>query len=175
MAINHAETWRPYPVDPRYSVSNEGRIRRDVQVGSWRPGLCSLSISKRGYYVTCVGGSVVNVHQVVARTFHPNPKGLPEVAHNDGNKLNNRPENLRWATRKDNSDDIDRHGKRLRGDTHPSRILSEADVLVIRKALAGKRPRRKPHHKDLAQEFGVTRECITRIANNERWRHATPR
>ena len=169
------ETWKTYPGDTRYSVSTEGRVRRDVTVHCWKPGLCSLSISKRGYFVTCVGGKVFNVHRLVAETYHDNPDALPEVAHGDGNKLNNRPGNLRWASRQDNSDDMDRHGQRLRGDSHPSRILSEDEVIEIRKTLERKQPRQRPYHKDLAANYGVSRECITRIANNQRWTHASAR
>ena len=169
------ETWAPYPKDARYSVSTFGRVRREVKVNRWPPGLCSLSVSKRGYYRTCVGGKVVNVHRIVAEAFLDNPRGLSEIAHGNGIKTDNRVGNLRWATRKENSDDIDAHGNRPRGETHPGRVLTESEVLWLRWVLADKRPRQPPFHRDLAAELGVSRECVTRIANNQRRVHATPR
>lgn len=42
------------------------------------------------------------VHRLVAQKFVPNPDNLPEVNHDDGNKLNNHYLNLKWCTRPQN-------------------------------------------------------------------------
>jgi hypothetical protein len=42
------------------------------------------------------------VHRLVAQAFIPNPEGLPEVDHVDGDKLNNAVSNLRWVSRAEN-------------------------------------------------------------------------
>lgn len=38
------------------------------------------------------------IHQIVAKTFIPNPDNLPEVNHKDENKENNCVDNLEWCT-----------------------------------------------------------------------------
>lgn len=42
------------------------------------------------------------VNRLVAQAFIPNPAGLPEVNHKDGNKDNNSADNLEWSTRSAN-------------------------------------------------------------------------
>lgn len=45
----------------------------------------------------------IKVHRVVCEAFHgPAPKPKMVVIHIDENALNNRPENLRWGTQKEN-------------------------------------------------------------------------
>lgn len=41
-------------------------------------------------------------HRLIAETLIKNPQNLKEVDHIDGNKQNNRVENLRWVSRKEN-------------------------------------------------------------------------
>jgi hypothetical protein len=43
------------------------------------------------------------VHRLVAKTFLENPSNLPDVDHIDGDKKNNRLDNLRWASKSDNA------------------------------------------------------------------------
>jgi hypothetical protein len=50
------------------------------------------------------------IHRLVASAFIPNTENKPEVNHWDGNKLNNKIDNLEWATHKENCEHRELHG-----------------------------------------------------------------
>ena len=56
-----------------------------------------------GYLSVTIHGKNCYVHRLVARAFIPNPENKPAIDHINGNKLDNRVENLRWVTNKENS------------------------------------------------------------------------
>ena len=48
-------------------------------------------------------GKVYKVHRMVCEAFHgPAPAGAPVCMHLDENSANNRPDNLKWGTQKEN-------------------------------------------------------------------------
>lgn len=81
-----------------YQVSDEGEVRRILKDGRTKPVK-----GKKGLYAT-VTLSKDNqpkgfaVHRLVAEHFLERPEGKTEVNHIDGDKWNNRVENLEWVT-----------------------------------------------------------------------------
>lgn len=71
------------------------------------------------------------VHRLVLETFiGPCPKGM-QACHNNGVKQDNRLENLRWDTGKNNELDKVRHGTALFGEKRHNAKLTEQDVKMI--------------------------------------------
>lgn len=64
------------------------------------------SLNPRGYCIVNLYVDNVRtgfgIHTLVAKQFIPNPDNLPQVNHKDGNKENNRIDNLEWCTAKGN-------------------------------------------------------------------------
>jgi hypothetical protein len=125
------ENWKIWPQNENYEVSNLGRVRsksRWVQAGKggkrWVEGkiLC-LGYNMNGYNLLQVSHwdnklkkdkkKSYSLHRVVAETYIPNPNNLSDVNHKNGNKKDNRVENLEWMSREDNI----QHARHVLGNT----------------------------------------------------------
>jgi DNA-binding CsgD family transcriptional regulator len=85
-----------------------------------------------------------------------------QVNHIDGNKLNNRVDNLNWLSPLENRQHaIDNH-LHHRGESHKSSKLTEAQVIEIIKS--------SDSNKVLAQRFSISPSSITAIKKGRRWR-----
>lgn len=59
--------------------------------------------ARHSYYGITYRGKSYKIHRLVCEAFHgPQPDDRPVVIHIDENAMNNRPENLRWGTQKEN-------------------------------------------------------------------------
>jgi hypothetical protein len=89
-----------------YEVNTEGNVHslnynRTGKVRELKPG-----ITRHGYYyvILCKDGKkkLHTVHRLVAEAFIDNPENKSQVDHKDRNKLNNKVDNLRWASHSEN-------------------------------------------------------------------------
>ena len=171
--------WRPIPTWPEYEASSAGEIRRVGNVTSLR---LHVNVSRAGYLQVGLWrqgrGRTCSVHRLVCEAFYGDPPvGGLDVAHRNGVKSDNRPDNLRWATRAENERDKVAHGRSNIGSRNGQAILSEQAVATIRERLlmlprsAGGVKFRKGAIPALAEEYGVGRSAIYNIIYGSHWRH----
>lgn len=90
-----------------YQVSNLGRVKSFHKYGK-KGGLRSFRKDKDGYLTLFLHKegriSVKKVHRLVAEAFIPNLHNKPCIDHINTIKTDNRVENLRWCTIKENSE-----------------------------------------------------------------------
>ena len=105
-----------------YYVTPEG------DVWSTNKGIRKLKPRATGKGYTCVKlhGVTKNIHRLVAETLIPNPDGLPQVNHDNGNKADNAVSNLYWCTCKQNIEHAQATGLRY---SHPDEDVSDWQLL----------------------------------------------
>lgn len=157
------------PGFPTYAISKDGKI---VNVKRNTP--IKLSLGNRGYYQVRLWkkgkGYTKTVHRLVCIVFHgPPTKGKDNVCHNNGNRLDNRAENLRWGSGSDNAHDSILHGTKYvaKGEDAGRAILTNEEVLEIRKLYES----RTSTQKELAGIFKVSKSSIYYIVNYINWKH----
>lgn len=93
------------PGHENYCASKDGRIFSRNYRNSGETIELSQSIGNGKYKTVQLGkkNSFVS-HRIIAKTFIENPNNYPQVNHINGDKGDNRVENLEWCTAKQNTD-----------------------------------------------------------------------
>lgn len=146
-------------INDNYLISNMGRIKnkKTNKILKVRPHY------KKGYLHTniSIGGKLktVFVHRLVAEAFIPNPENKPQVNHIDGNKQNNRIDNLEWCTAKENIHHAFENKLIINkcGEDCYSSKLSSIQVKEIRKMHA---LNRDITITDMAKKYNVSKKTI---------------
>lgn len=172
------ETWKDIEgYEEEYQVSTLGRIRSKDRIDSADRNLSGKIIKllphgKTGYLKIGLHQNgkqnTVLVHRLVAKAFVANPKQYVEVNHKNGDKKDNRAENLEWCSRSHNVrhayQKLGRKPKPQRGEKHGRAKLNWNKVAAIRAA----HPRKTMG--ELAREYGVSRSTIAKIVHYEAWK-----
>ncbi len=163
-----------------YQVSSHGRVASlarvikewDPRWGKWRtkylkyrvlrPGgglYLSVLLSKNGLQKT------YEVHRLVMNTFVGLKPEDKEVCHNDGNRKNNRLDNLRYDTRSNNHKDKITHGTAPIGEKSASAKLTSEDVKLIKQIYA----QGESSQSNIANRFGVGQSTISAVIRSVRY------
>ena len=156
------EQWKEWPQDPRILVSNKGNVVSYKRGGAGHP--LKVTHNNRGYQMVGASQPPQYVHRMVAETWLDNPNNYRDVNHINGDKDDNRVENLEWVTRSENLRHAFRTGlKKHSGGLKPTpiRIVETGEVFEsirecarriggtpsgIAKCLAGRRSTHRGYH-----------------------------
>ncbi len=164
------EEWKPIKgYEDRYAISNLGRIK--VLKPRYRDKVILRTFSDGFGYLHCDLSNprkTVKVHRLVAEAFIPNPDNKPTVNHIDGDKTNNRVDNLEWNTVHENNLHANMMGL-AGGVRHNKSKFTKEQVIFIRNVY-------KPYDKflgakPLSKVFEVNEVTIKKIASNRTYRY----
>jgi hypothetical protein len=149
------EEWRPMVIEgvntDGYTISNLARIRnaRGVIYDNYKP-------HHTGYITIHLQYKKYPLHRLVALAFISNPDNKPAVNHKDGNKVNNRADNLEWVTIAENNTHCRKNG-----------IVNIFKRKVIQYDLNMNELARFDSIKEAAQALGIREGNIKSVLSNE--------
>lgn len=102
------EIWKDIEgYEGKYMISSMGRVKSLDYRKSGKEGYLSIYTMNTGYLATHLSDNgkekVVLIHRLIAEAFIPNPDNKPEIDHINTIRTDNRIENLKWVTSKENS------------------------------------------------------------------------
>jgi len=145
-----------------YLISSDGEIYSKLSKKHMKP-----KHTKDGYCYTGLrvnGKSIwVRFHRLVAEAFVPNPHGYETVNHINGNKDDNRAENLEWMNRHEQL----LHAYRL-GLKKPTRGIYNGNAKLTQEQAEQIRKEYVPHSREhgtvaLGRKYGLTNAAVGRI------------
>lgn len=150
-----------------YRISNYGKVTKKnsdklqkMNTNEFGYVMCSVKF-KDGFYAR-------SVHRAVAYAFLGDTyrKGL-EVNHIDGNKENNRVDNLEWVTKSENQQHESRVLQNRNGENCYMSKLTDEQVVEIYNMCKNT----TILYKDIAKMFNTTPPNISHIVNGRRWKY----
>lgn len=163
------EKWKTIPIIPKYEASTLGRIRN---IRTQR--ILKFSNIRRGYKIFKAyypDGSCRNmtVHKAVGTTFVGNPQKLPQINHKDGDKSNNKADNIEWCTCAGNIKHAFKTG--LRPKKYRIKYRAKITPTMVRRIkmalLTGMR------QNEVVNIFKVSKSTVEGIQNGSRWSKIT--
>jgi hypothetical protein len=173
--FNIDEAWRTLPGFSKYEFSSFGNVRsRDSidSMGRLKRGIVlKLQKSSNGYVILTLSSDnakkTFQIHRLIATAFVPNDSNLPCVNHINGNKQDNKVQNLQWCSYSENNQHAFDSKLKLptKQDGRPGTKLSLSKARLIRELA-----RCGSEAEALAERFKVCKQMVKDVIANKRWK-----
>jgi hypothetical protein len=171
------EKWKDISgFEGKYQISNIGRVRsldRITNNRQFKGAIKTPQISNTGYYRVhlCTENRKTkpfSIHRLVATHFLPSIGGKNVVNHIDGDKLNNRLDNLEWVTISENTKHSYDTGLQIMGrsEKNPASKYTEGQIREVKKL-----SKMNYSRKHISEATGVSRAMIHSVLKNKSWTH----
>lgn len=173
------EIWKPIPGFSRYHASNLGRLKSLRYKNGNTEAIFKPAVTPDGYLKTMLlddNGKYRSwcVHKWIAMAFYGERPDGKQINHIDGNKQNNRIENLEYCTCSENVTHAFRTGlmRPKIGSLNGGSKLKENEVIEIREYVKNF-PGKNYGRQALADKYGVSSAHIKDIVTRRRnvWPH----
>jgi hypothetical protein len=160
------EEWRKIEGWP-YEVSSIGRVR------NLKGHIMATHISKYDgrYFITLRNKgkqAYHRVHRLMLTAFVGEcPEGM-ECAHLNGIQTDNRIENLKWVTRKENMAHQYLHGTRIMGERSAQAKLTIEQAIEIKNTYK-KRSNFRSNIREICKKFNISESVVRNISKGLRW------
>jgi hypothetical protein len=157
------ETWRDYPENSNYEVSDFGRVRNKT-----RNAFLGGSVRTDGYTQINIGRQWL-LHALVLHVFKgPRPLGLWGL-HEDDIRSHNYLSNLYYGNSKQNADDRVRNNRAKGIDAAAAKLTREQVLEVCRRLDLNEK------YRTIAEDMGLRRGLVTHINSGSIWGWLTGR
>lgn len=149
-----------------YKITEDGVV---ISYKGKTPKVLKLQEDRDGYYKVELYNNHKHkkyfVHRLVAMQYLPNPENKPQINHKNGNKKDNRVENLEWVTRSENAQKAYDNGQQI---ALGKPKLTREQVLEIREN------KDNLNREQLAKRYNVSCGCIQHIKRGRTWKDVMP-
>lgn len=150
-------------------INKNGKVKRKSTNRDYKP-----STDKFGYKIICYSEKsknikkILKVHRLVAETFIDNPENKAQVNHLNGNKTDNRIENLEWVSNSENQLHAYKNGLSKGHELRPDAKLTMENARYIRENYIYKD--KVFNSRYFAKMFGVSNNTILKLLRGEIWK-----
>jgi hypothetical protein len=153
-----------------YQVSNFGNVKSLGNEFTRKERFLKLSPQSKGYLTVVLQKNatrkMILVHRIVAEYFLSNPLNKSQINHINGDKTDNKVENLEWVSHRENLDHAIKNNLTLKGEKNRNSKLKDVDIIKIHSLL-----QKGTTTKELSESYNVSYSTIDGIRTNRYWKH----